>query len=263
MDKAAPRSAAAAGTQSIERAMEVLRFVASAHHRGARLTDVVDALKLSKSTARRLLGALARSGMVEQNPDNKHYVLGEEAWVLGTLANGRQRLLDAATDSVTRLAKLTGDTAFLVIPRGSYSVCVLREEGAYPIRTHLLQPGGRHPLGISAAGLAILAALPDAEMDAALQANAAVIAEHYPRVQLARVREMAAHTRRERVALNPGMILEGSWALGVAITDKQGRPIGALSIAAIESRIVGSRQESLSALLRTEADTVMQRINTL
>ena len=74
---------------------------------------------------------------------------------------------------------------------------------------------------------------------------------------------MATQTRRDRVALNPGMILEGSWALGVAITDKQGRPIGALSIAAIESRIVGARQESLSALLRTEADTVMQRINTL
>ncbi len=253
---------AAAGTQSIERAMEVLRFVASAHHRGARLTDVVEALKLSKSTTRRLLGALVRSGMVEQNPENKHYVLGEEAWVLGTLANGRQRLLDAATDSVTRLAKVTGDTAFLVVPRGSYSVCVLREEGAYPIRTHLLQPGGRHPLGISGAGLAILAALPDAEMEAALSANAAVIAEQYPRVKLEELRELIAQTRRDRVALNPGMILEGSWGLGVAILDRSGKPIGGLSIAAIESRIVGNRLESLSTLLRNEADAVMQRINT-
>ena len=71
-----------------------------------------------------------------------------------------------------------------------FAVCVLREDGDYPLKTHVLLPGDRHPLGVGAGSLAILAALPDDEVDACLQANAALIARRYPHYSVPLIRAL-------------------------------------------------------------------------
>ena len=37
--------------------------------------------------------------------------------------------------------------------------------------------------------------------------------------------------------MQPGLVLEGSWAVGVAVFDVNNRPVASISIAAIESRL--------------------------
>ena len=53
------------------------------------------------------------------------------------------------------------DSSFLSVRRDNYAVCLYREEGTYPVRTHALQAGLQHPLGVGAGSLAMLSALPD------------------------------------------------------------------------------------------------------
>ena len=60
---------------------------------------------------------------------------------------------------------------------------------------------------------------------------------------------MVQEARAKGYALNPGMLLPGSWGVGVAIRGQDGRPIGALSIAAVESRLSEDRQQELAELL--------------
>jgi DNA-binding IclR family transcriptional regulator len=55
------------GTQSIERAVRLLREVAAHANRGARLTDLVVTTGLPRGTARRLLAAMIREGLMEQD----------------------------------------------------------------------------------------------------------------------------------------------------------------------------------------------------
>ena len=64
------------------------------------------------------------------------------------------------------LAVRTEESAFLSVRRGDETVCLLREEGSFPIRSFVLSEGVRFPLGVASAGLAILAFLPPHDVDA-------------------------------------------------------------------------------------------------
>ena len=67
-------------------------------------------------------------------------------------------------------------------------------------------------------------------------------------------------TRAKGYALNPGLLLPGSWGVGVPIRASDGRPIGALSIAAIESRLGEARQKEIASLLKKEATWIETRL---
>ncbi|MFZ3584411.1 IclR family transcriptional regulator [Loktanella sp. DJP18] len=248
------------GSQAVDRALTLLQIAGRAGGRGLALSDLIVASGLGKPTVRRLMLALIRGGLVEQDPRTRLYHLGEEAYVLGTLATPRHGLLEIAADAVVRLARASGDTAFVNMRRGSAAVCLHREEGAFPIRTHALETGAQHPLGIGAGSLAMLSALTDAEVDVVLADNAARLATDYPTYDADLLRSDVAATRARGFALNPGRIVGGSWGVGVALRRPDGSVAGALSIAAIDSRMQPPRDAELAALLMREAHDIETRL---
>lgn len=256
----ATRGTASAGAQTIDRAATLLLLVGRAGSQGARLSDLATQCDLPKPTVRRMLLAMVMAGLLDQDEETRRYHIGPEIFVLGNLASYRFGILPASMRSLLRLAQESGDTAFLSVPRDVYSICVHREEGAYPIRIHALHAGDRHPLGVGAASLAMLAALPDAEIEQVLAANADLLREKYAQITPDVLRANVARTRAQGHALNPGLLLAGSWGVGVAIRDAAGRPIGALSIAAIESRLRSDREHQLAALLTAEVRAVERRL---
>ena len=249
-----------AGAQSVTRALSLLPLLGRDPVRGAALGEIVEETGLSRPTARRLLLSLMHSGMVEQDPRTKAYMLGEETYVLGTLAAQRFGLLDVAHDAVARLAAETGDTAFLSVRRDAFSLCVHKEEGSFPIRVQALQVGFRHPLGVGAGSTSMLAALADDEVDEILDQNARLLREDYPRATEQSLREGVAQTRDRGWALNPGMVLTNSWAVGRALHLPDGRRAGALSIAAIDSRMTPDRQVEIANRLIAASAGVEHRL---
>ncbi|MCB8821073.1 IclR family transcriptional regulator [Microvirga rosea] len=252
--------AASNGAQAIDRAATLLLLVGRAGPSGARLSELVAQCNLPKPTVRRILLALVRTGLLDQDGETRRYYIGPEVYVLGTLASARFGIHSISLRSLVRLSQTTGDTAFLSVPRDLYSICVHREEGPYPIRVHALHAGDRHPLGIGAGSLAILAALPDNEIDDILTTNAEVLIEKYPPFSPSLLRQLVRDTRDRGYALNPGMLLSDSWAIGVAIRGLDRRPVGALSIAATESRLNEARQREIAPLLKKEAAWIEARL---
>lgn len=251
------------GAQSVDRALALLSLVGRHAGRGASLSQLVAESGLNKPTVRRLLLALIRGGLVEQEEDTRLYFLGEEAYVLGTFAAPRFGLLEICRASLARLSEKSQDTSFLSVPRDTLSLCLYREEGTYPVRTHALQAGLEHPLGIGAGSLAMLAALSDEEIEAMLAANARIIAARYPSLPPERIRADVALTRKRGFSLNPGLIVANSWGVGMAFHFPDGRIAGALSIAAIDSRMQEPRQEELASLLRQEVDRIEDKLAAL
>jgi DNA-binding IclR family transcriptional regulator len=255
-----PKAIQAGGTQSLERAIELLRIVAGHSGRGVRLVDIVERAGLTKPTVHRLLQALERQGLITQGDGDRLYHLGPEAFVLGTLASERYGIHRVALPSLLRLAGASEDTCFLSVRRDTHVVCLHREEGAFPIRTHVLRAGDRHPLGVGAGSLAILAALPDHEIEEVLGANARELAARYPEFSRDVLRREIQRTRAEGYALNGGLLQAGSWGVGVAVLNRQGRCEGALSIAAIETRLTAPRRDQMAALLTAEAQRLSNRL---
>jgi len=248
------------GSQAVDRALGLLQITGRGAGRGVSLSELMAASGLGKPTVRRLMLALIRRGLVEQDSISRRYFLGEESYVLGTLATPRHGLLEIAADAAVRLAKASGDTAFVNMRRGSAAVCLFREDGPFPIRTHALETGAQHPLGIGAGSLAMLSALPDAEIELVLADNAERMETDYPNYDADLLRSDVAATRTRGFALNPGRIVPGSWGVGVVLRRADGTVAGAISIAAIESRLLPPRDTELAAMLQREAREIEIRL---
>ncbi|WP_244492151.1 IclR family transcriptional regulator [Aureimonas sp. AU12] len=253
----------ASGAQAVERAFRLLSLVGGSGERGLALSEAVAASGLNKPTARRLLVALISARMVEQDETTRRYHLGSELYVLGQIASRRHGLLEIAGESLRRLAAASADTAFLSMRRDDFAVCLHREEGGYPIRTHALQAGDQHPLGVGAGSLAMLAALTDAEVEAVLARIAPVLAARYPGYTPEIVARDVSLTREAGHAFNPGRVLANSWGIGCALRFPGGRLAGALSLAAIDGRMGEDRRRDLAALLAREAAEIETRLDRL
>lgn len=247
------------GSQSIDRALGLLSLISSYGGQEVSMPTLTGETGLSRPTVRRILLALMRSGYVAQSAAGG-YFLGPECLVVGASAARRHNLLDASMDSLIELADASGDSSFVSVRRGSYSVCLHREEGSFPIRTHVLQPGARHPLGVGAGAMAILAALSEDEAQNVIDATREERAEKYPGFDDAFIFDELAVARARGWSLNPGMYVANSWAIGVPIHGHGGHALGSISIAAIDSRMAPDRQDELADLLKTEARKIEKRL---
>ena len=248
------------GAQAVARALSVLRAVARGRKQGVSLAQLVRDTGLNKPTAHRLVCALIADGMVEQESASLRYFLGPECYVLGEIANERFGLGREAVDAVARLARTSGDSAFFSIRSDTFAVCVLREDGDYPLKTHVLQPGTRHPLGVGAGSLAMLAAMRDDEIADCITANETVMAQQYSRISIEALHKAISRTREAGFSVNEGFVVQGSWGVGVAVHSAQGDVMGALSIAAVESRLTPDRQIALGKDLLNAAKRVEKQL---
>jgi DNA-binding IclR family transcriptional regulator len=237
------------GIRSVERAAAVVQVVADRGPAGARLVDVVAATGLQKTTAHRLLGTLVQLGWLEQDRATGAFHLGLALVALGTAASNRHGLLELANPHLVRLAELTADTVYLSVRIGSQALCVDRVTGAFPIRTLTLRAGDRRPLGTGAGSLALLAWLPDDEVERLVERTTGTGPLSDPAV----LHQLIGEARAQGYALNPGMIVPGATGVGVPVRGDDGRPIAALSVAAIDSRLVEPRRAQVVRWLSREA----------
>jgi DNA-binding IclR family transcriptional regulator len=246
------------GTQVIGRAAAVLRAVGAAMPHGVSTSAVATATGLARPTAHRLLASLAVEGFVDHDGLSGRWVPGPELYLLGAAAAERYDITASARPVVRALAEATGESAFLSARRGDETVCLLREDGAFPIRSHVLHEGIRFPLGVASAGLAILAFLPDATVERYLAS--ADLSTYGPAHDRALVRERVAATRAAGYALNPGLLVEGSWGMGAAVFDGSDQPAWALSLTGIEARFSAERRPELGRLLLEHAHRLTQSL---
>ncbi|MGU3431932.1 IclR family transcriptional regulator [Actinomycetes bacterium M1A6_2h] len=243
----------------VGRVSAVLRAVGSAEPSGSSTTELARATGLARPTAHRLLSALADEGLVDRDRGSGRWFLGPEIYLLGTMAAARYDVTDQARDVVRNLAAETGESAFLSARRADESVCLLREDGSFPLRSHVLHEGIRFPLGVASAGLVMLAHLPDREVDAYL-GSVDLVTSWGPSHSEGAVRERVMTTREDGFAVNPGLLVEGSWGMGAAVFDRAGRPAWALSLTGVETRFRADRRPELGRLLLDQAHVLTRKL---
>ncbi|RHW23613.1 IclR family transcriptional regulator [Nocardioides immobilis] len=235
----------------VEKVAALLRAL-SQREGGTTTTDLSHATSVPRATTHRLLESLAAEGLADRDPATGRWHLGPETYVLGMAAATRYDLTNEARASVHRLAKETGESAFFSVRRGDETVVLLREDGDFPIRSYVLYESARFPLGVVSAGIAILAHLPDRDIDAFF-ARADLIGAWGSQHSETEIRKRLAATRRTGWSLNPGHVVEGSWGMAAAVFDKAGRPEWALTLTGVEQRFRKERQPGLGRLLLEEA----------
>lgn len=247
------------GAQVVGRLAAVLRAVSAAMPRGISTAEAARATGLARPTVHRLLAALTAEGFCDLEHRAGLWLLGPEMYLMGHVAAERYDITEIARGHVAALAEATGESAFFSVRRGEETVCLLREDGAFPIRSFVLYEGKRFPLGVASAGLAILSFLPEQAVERFLASHDLVAehgSDHAPGALLPRIEQ----TRERGWAENPGLIVEGSWGMGAAVFDAAGQPGWALSLTGIESRFTPGRRPEMGRLLMHHAHELSKEL---
>jgi DNA-binding IclR family transcriptional regulator len=243
--------------QGIARPTAVLEALASSSSDGLRMTDVTRLTGLGKATVHRLLAGLASEGLVDQDSESGRFFVGLRILSWAVTASKRFGLARLAETAMVRLSESTSDTIYLTVRNGDEALCLNRREGSHPIKTLTLNVGDRRPLGVSAGGLALLAFLPDQEIDRVLMLQSkAKTPLPFDHVTL---RRMISDTRQAGFAYYDAPVrhgrevVTGMAAVAVPIRRPDGAPIASISVAAITSRLQGQRRRTIVAQLQQEA----------
>lgn len=164
-----PRSAdptASPPVQALDRGLQVL--AALAREDRATLTEIAQRVDLPPSTTHRLLTTLDQHGLVEFEEVGQTWMIGVEAYRIGSSFLRRTNVVEAAREPMRALMVATGETANLGIADDGDVVFVSQVETHNPIRA-FFRPGTRSLMHSSGIGKALLAEMSRAEVEEILR----------------------------------------------------------------------------------------------
>jgi DNA-binding IclR family transcriptional regulator len=242
------------GGQAIRRAVAVLRTLAIGGEKGVPLAEIVQATSLARPTVHRIVHVLIEEGIVERSDKTGNYVVGRQVPELALARPSRSPLMVAAEPYLASVSAQLGDTLFLTVRTGLDTLCVARRIGSYPIQVLSIEVGVRRPLGVSSAGVAILAAMPAAEARRIVLANEARFGGY--RTDAATVLGQVQLARRRGYSLRDVGLVQGTKSLSAWIKTPDGQPSAAITLSAIRNRLGPRRAIEVADILVAAARAI-------
>lgn len=160
--------------QSLDRALDVLEALAG-QPGGLNVTEIATRLRLPKSTAFRMVSALAQRGYAERRAEDGRYIVG---MILVDLCHERLNDLELKIEArpfLSRLCQQAGSTVFLAVLQGDAAVYIDAYETFNSLRKFAII-GQRRPLYCSGLGKALLMGMSDDALSRA--AHSVAFARH-------------------------------------------------------------------------------------
>jgi DNA-binding IclR family transcriptional regulator len=205
----------------------------------APLSDLARNLGLSRSTVHGLLATMRQRGFVTQD-GNGHYALGIKLFELGTLAVSRLDLRTIAGPILQRLVDEFKETVHLVVGDGLDVVYIDKRESPQSMRI-VSQVGRRLPAYCTSVGKAMLAFLPEEELDELLTRVELQPWTHNTITDKGKLKAHLREVRRRGYALDNEEIFDGLRCVGAPIRDHSKQVVAALSIAGPSVRLGSDR----------------------
>lgn len=235
--------------QSIHRALTILRMVAKYEEQGLRLSQVARKVKIHVATTRRLLQALTSEGFIKYDRVTKLYTLGSAAYSLCN--NDKYQLLHHTYHpSLEAVSIRTKEMSYLLVRLRYDLLSIDRVQGSYNIQI-VYDVGMRTPLGIGGAGLAILAASSDQEVEDILKANEERYIQ-YNDTSLAKIRKAIKLSRKLGFGFSQGLYVKGVNAVGVPILNADDEISGAISVPTFKDRMNQKRAVKVAEIIKEE-----------
>jgi IclR family pca regulon transcriptional regulator len=228
-----PHDDSAASSQSLERGLAILAaFTPDRPALG--ISELAQRLGLTRSTTHRYVATLARLGYLDQDDATRKYRLGIRVLDLGFTVLGSLELRELAAPHLQRLTATTGHTSNLAIRDDTDVILIDRFRGR-PGRYHpfefSLHVGSRIPSYCSATGKALLAFLPQSDLDSLL--DRIDLQPRGPRSVGSRPALLAelGQVRRTGIALNNEELESGLRSIAVPVKSRSGAVVAAINLA--------------------------------
>lgn len=221
--------------RSLERALRIL----NAFHSGESLTlaQLSGILDLPRATVLRLCSTLLKYNFLKQDPASKRYALGIRLFELGCTVFNAFSVRNIASHHIGDLQAKVGETVFLgVLDDDDLLYVEKREDPTNPI-TFTSEIGCRRPPTWGMVGPAILAFLPDREVERILEKRPL---KPTAKKSFTRNEEFLAWLRRVReegFVFDDEAAMDGISGVAAPIRDAGGKVVAALGVAFISSSV--------------------------
>jgi DNA-binding IclR family transcriptional regulator len=243
------------GTQSLERAIGLVREIATFGREGARTSELILRCRMEYPTAHRILKSLVEQDVIVKDPVSRRYFLGQLVYELGLSVEPEVDMRIYCDAMTSGLAEATSDTIFLNVRSRHDVVCVDRKLGSFPIKTLVFDIGNRRPLGIGAAGIALLMPYSTLEVEKIVRANAIRFAR-YGRPDAEQVIAMVRHAQEVGYVATDDVVVPGVRAVCLPFGGDGRIPPSAVSVAALSARLPRSRVAELVEVMRASIRTL-------
>jgi DNA-binding IclR family transcriptional regulator len=243
----------AQGTVAIDRAAQLLVHVLESD-RPVALTELAAATELPKSTASRLIGALERHGLVQQEDDRGPLRPGPAILRFATQNGFERQLVEAAHDALELLGEASGETINIAIPASGAVEHIAQVDSSHFLGTGQWI-GRRVAFHSTAVGKVFLAYGVATLADGPLEGegpNTVVERDELER-QLVRARADGFATAVDE--LEPGLA-----ALAAPVHGPSGGVVAAISITGPTLRLTPRRIEELRPVLIEQAHALGERL---
>lgn len=213
---------------AVERACDVLIAICANTSGPMGIKELGEALHLSASTVHRLLAALLKKGLVEQDQESRKYAMGRK---LLDVTLDRMRQVDLPVTALAhmhRLRNATRETVALSVVDGWTQTFLAQVESTQEIRQKI-EIGKQLPLHAGGSGKATLAFFSDADRDLYL-AQPKLAPNAGGPVNLKRLKMELADIRRRGYARSVSERVPGAAAVAAPIFNHLGQVVGCLSV---------------------------------
>lgn len=238
---------------AVDRALDILELLGRQRTEFG-LPELSKAVGLPKATVFRYLSTLEERGYVRKSSDNDKYTLGLKILQLSNDMLGSVTLHEVALPHMRKLVARFQETVNLAL-LDEYEVVyveILESPKAFKMSS---QVGGREMPHATALGKAMLAFLPEEEVNEIIQTTG--LPRRTPRTICtpSRFKEELEAIRQRGYAVDQEENEEGAHCVGVPIFDHRRKPIAAISISGPAIRILTNQIEHIgSALVEVSSD---------
>ncbi len=231
-------------------------------HQPVGVSELSRLTQIPKSSVQRCLVTLQQAGWLRVvDPRHAQWGVTLKVLALGLRGAGEQDLRDVASPVIKELAGATSETVFLGLRDADRFVIVAREESSQMVRVHL-DIGQELPLRATSGGVAVMALLPLAEVEALLSTELGDFTES-PVLTADELRTELTLTAQRGYSMSMS-----AWyrphvrSVGAAIVDATGAPVGAIVLSVPEQRWDSGHETELANLTVRAAARVSDLLST-
>lgn len=240
---------------ALERTLTILEMLGNSRT-GLTLSELTRNLKLAKSSVHYLLMTLERRGYLHRNSQTGRYMFGLKLFTLANMAVGGLRLREQARPFLIALGEKTKLTVNMAIKEQNEVVLIEKVEppSIFRLATWV---GQRLPLHCTGLGKALLAHLPEPELDRVIKQG---LLRHNENtiVSPRKLKEQLATIKQRGFAVDDEEATIGLRGLGAVILASSGEAIASISVSGTTSQINPDNLANLAAKVIQTATAISQ-----
>lgn len=244
---------------SIRRAAEILNLFTQGYEEVS-TTEIVQKLKINRSTVMRLIYSLVSNGILRQTSKRGKYCLGVQIMNLARAFLLNIDLEVVCQPYLNELRSMTEETITLDVREEDQRVCISIVEGNKPVRMGAKVKGERATLHAGADSKLLLAFLPDEEIDKIIKVNGLPRYTVNTITNKKKMKKEIDNIRENDFSISKEERWEYAYCISAPIRNYTGMVIAALSIIGVIMSLNSEREKELINLVKEKATDISNQL---